>query len=64
MAKRLGGSYGKALIATTVDVRSSKDERNSIYLRMAKMKVGLIESKDFIKQNPSEVFARALRMTE
>lgn len=64
MAKRLGGSYGKALIATTVDVRSSKDERNSIYLRMEKMKVGLIESKDFIKQNPSEVFARALRMTE
>ena len=64
MAKRLGGNYGKALIATTVDVRSSKDERNSIYLRMAKMKVGLIESKDFIKQNPSEVFARALRMTE
>lgn len=64
MAKRLGGSYGKALIATTVDVRSGKDERNSIYLRMAKMKVGLIESKDFIKQNPSEVFARALRMTE
>lgn len=64
MAKRLGGSYGKALIATTVDVRSGKDERNSIYLRMAKMKVGLIESKDFIKQNPSEVFAKALRMTE
>lgn len=64
MAKRLGGSYGKSLIATTVDVRSGKDERNSIYLRMAKMKVGLIESKDFIKQNPSEVFARALRMTE
>lgn len=64
MAKRLGGSYGKSLIATTVDVRSGKDERNSIYLRMAKMKVGLIESRDFIKQNPSEVFARALRMTE
>lgn len=64
MAKRLGGNYGKALIATTVDVRSSKDERNSIYLRMAKMKVGLIESKDFIRQNSSDVFARALRMTE
>ncbi len=64
MAKRLGGNYGKAVIATTTDVRSSKDERNSIYLRMAKMKVGLIESKDFIRQNPSEVFARALRMTE
>jgi len=64
MAKRLGGNYGKALIATTVDVRSSKDERNSIYLRMAKMKVGLIESRDFIRQNPSEVFSRALRMTE
>ena len=64
MAKRLAGSYGRSLIATTVDVRSGKNERNSIYLRMEKMKVGLIESKDFIKQNPSEVFARALRMTE
>lgn len=64
MARRLGGNYAKSLIATTVDVRSSMDERNGIYLRMAKMKVGLIESKDFIKQNPSEVFARALRMTE
>ncbi|MBQ6811568.1 MAG: DUF1887 family protein, partial [Agathobacter sp.] len=56
MAKRLGGNLGRALIATTFDVRSGKDERNSIYLRMAKMKVGLIESKDFIRQNPSEVF--------
>ena len=64
MARRLGGNYAKSLIATTFDVRSSMDERNGIYLRMAKMKVGLIESRDFIKQNPSEVFARALRMTE
>lgn len=64
MARRLGGDYAKSLIATTVDVRSGKDERNGIYLRMAKMKVGLIESKDFITQNPSEVFAKALRMTE
>lgn len=64
MAKRLGGNYGKALIATTVDVRSRKEERNSIYLRMAKMKVGLIESRDFIRQTPSDVFAGALRMTE
>ena len=64
MAKRLGGMYGKAVIATTTDVRSGKEERNSIYLRMAKMKVGLIESKDFIRQNPSEVFSRALKMTE
>lgn len=64
MAKRLGGNYGRALIATTEDVRSGKDERNSIYLRMEKMKVGLIESRDFIRQNPSEVFSRALRMTE
>ena len=64
MAKRLSGNFGKALIATTSDVRSSKDERNSIYLRMEKMKVGLMESRDFIKQTPSEVFERALRMTE
>lgn len=64
MAKRLGGDYGTALIATTADVRSGKEERNSIYLRMAKMKVGLIESRDFIRQAPSDVFARAFRMTE
>jgi len=64
MAKRLGGNKAKSLIATTVDVRSSKDERNGIYLRMEKMKVGLIESKDFIRHNPSEVFSKALHMTE
>jgi len=64
MAKRLGGSYAKSLIATTVDVRSAKSEPGSMYMRMEKMKVGLIESKDFIKQAPSDVFAKALRMTE
>lgn len=64
MARRLGGDYAKSLIATTYDVRSGKDERNGIYLRMAKMKVGLIESRDFIKTTPSQVFADALRMTE
>lgn len=64
MARRLGGNYAKSLIATTFDIRKGQDERNGIYLRMEKMKVGLIESKDFVKQNPSEVFARALRMTE
>ena len=64
MAKRLGGSYAKCLVATTFDVRSGKDESTSIYMRMEKMKVGLIETKDFFKQNPSDVFAKALRMTE
>lgn len=64
MARRLGGNYAKSLIATTFDVRKGQDERNGIYLRMEKMKVGLIESKDFMNQKPSEVFAKALRMTE
>ncbi len=64
MARRLGGDYAKSLIATTSDVRSSKDERNGIYLRMTKMKVGLIESRDFINRSPADVFADALRMTE
>jgi hypothetical protein len=64
MAKRLGGSYGKSVIATTSDVRSTKEEQNSIYLRMTKMKVGLIEACDFSKNAPSEVFARVLQMTE
>lgn len=62
MSKRLAGCYGRSLIATTSDIRSGKNERNSIYLRMAKMKVGLIEAKDFIKKNASDVFANALRM--
>lgn len=64
MARRLGGDYAKSLIATTFQVRKGQDERNGIYLRMAKMKVGLIETRDFIRQTPSEVFAQALRMTE
>ncbi len=63
MARRLGGDYAKSLIATTVDVRKGQDERNGIYLRMAKMKVGLIEVRDFQNQTPRQVFDRALSMT-
>lgn len=64
MARRLGGDYAKSLIATTFNVRKGQDERNGIYLRMAKMKVGLIETRDFKDANVQDVFARALAMTE
>lgn len=64
MARRLGGDYAKSLIATTFNVRKGQDERNGIYLRMAKMKVGLIETRDFIDTNVQDVFARAIAMTE
>ena len=64
MARRLGGDYAKSLIATTFNVRKSMDERNGIYLRMAKMKVGLIETRDFKETNVQDVFARAIAMTE
>ena len=64
MARRLGGDYAKSLIATTFNVRKGMDERNGIYLRMAKMKVGLIETRDFIETEVQDVFARAIAMTE
>ena len=64
MAKRLGGTYAKSLIATTTDVRKGKEESNSIYMRMEKMKVGLIEVKDFANKDVSTVFKHALSMTE
>ena len=64
MARRLGGDYAKSLIATTFNVRKGQDERNGIYLRMAKMKVGLIETRDFKDQSVQGVFDRALGMTE
>ena len=64
MARRLGGDYAKSLIATTFNVRKGQDERNGIYLRMAKMKVGLIETRDFNDTNVRDVFARAMAMTE
>ena len=64
MAKRLSGNYGKSMIATTIDVRATKDIPNGMYLRMEKMKVGLIEAKDFHKKQAQDVFANALRMTE
>lgn len=64
MARRLGGDYAKSLIATTFNVRKGQDERNGIYLRMAKMKVGLIETRDFSDTNVRDVFARAMAMTE
>ena len=64
MAKRLSGNYGKSMIATTIDVRATKDIANGLYMRMEKMKVGLIEEKDFNKKSATDVFANALRMTE
>lgn len=64
MARRLGGDYAKSLIATTFNVRKGMDERNGIYLRMEKMKVGLIETRDFIETNVQDVFASAIAMTE
>ena len=64
MARRLGGDYAKSLIATTFNVRKGQDERNGIYIRMAKMKVGLIETRDFKDTNVQDVFARAMAMTE
>ena len=64
MARRLGGDYAKSLIATTFNVRKGQDERNGIYLRMAKMKVGLIETRDFKDTKVQDVFARAIAMTE
>ncbi len=64
MARRLSGTTGKAIIATTSNVRVNADNPNSVYCRMTKMRVGLIEHDDFQKRPPQDVFANALRMAE
>lgn len=64
MARRLSGNNGKSIIATTTPVRETSENPNSIYFRLGKMKVGLIEHTDFEKRPANEVFANALRMTE
>lgn len=64
LAKRLGGDYAKSFVATTDRLSEIKDEASGMYQRLVKMKVGLIEVNDFKKKKASDVFARALQMTE
>ena len=64
MARRLAGDYSKSLLATTDDVRASREKDNGIYLRMLKMKVGLIQNGDFDDKSAKDVFVNALKMTE
>lgn len=64
LARRLGGKQTRSMIATTYPVSQENNSKTSIYKRMEKMKVGLIESNQFQKTDLDKVFENALKMTE
>ena len=64
LATRLGGRQAKSIIATTSPVRADSANPTSIYNRLQKMKIGLIETADFARMPVQEVFAQALAMTK
>ena len=59
LAKRFGGDKAKAVLATTYPVRENGDARNSVYVRLKKFGIGLIEVKDFKKREAAEIFEEA-----
>ncbi len=61
LASRLGGKRARSVLATTYPVRDAGDANNSIYSRLKKFDVGLIETKDFKKKYADEVFEAAFR---
>lgn len=64
LAKRLGGDFARSLISTTDNIRSQAQDMEGMYQRLKKIKVGLIETRDFKGKSAQEVFERALQMTE
>jgi hypothetical protein len=56
LSKRLAGDRAKSVLATTFPVRETGDSLNSIYTRMKKFELGLIEASDFRKKLPNRVF--------
>ncbi len=64
LASRMGGSAAKACIATTAPLHKSAYHPNSMFNRIDKMHVGLIEAVDFQTQPPEEVFRKVLEVTE
>ena len=64
LAKRLGGEYARSMIATTDNIRAQAQNVDGMFQRLKKMKMGLIETRDFHGNTAQDVFAKALRMTE
>ncbi len=61
LARRLGGARARSALATTYAVRETGDSGNSIYARMQKFDVGLIEAKDIRRGDVQEVFSKAFK---
>ncbi|MBR6274464.1 MAG: DUF1887 family protein [Lachnospiraceae bacterium] len=64
LANRLGGSRARSVLATTYPVKDAGDAVNSIFSRLKKFDVGLIETKDFKKKKAADIFAEAFKSTK
>lgn len=61
LAQRLGGRRARSVLATTYPVKEAGEVGGSIYSRLKKFDVGLIEAKDLVKKDPAEVLKKAFR---
>ena len=64
LANRLGGARARSVLATTYPVKDAGDAVNSIFSRLKKFDVGLIETKDFKKKKAADIFAEAFKSTK
>lgn len=64
IAGKLADAGAKAVIATTFNVESTKDEQKDIYQRIRNMNVGLIETWQFGRRSAEDIFNKALQMAE
>lgn len=60
LSKRLGGEDAACILATTYPVKSTSDPSTSLYYRMKKLDVGLLEVRDFKKVSTNQAFEKAM----
>lgn len=64
MAKRLGGRDGVAMLATTYPVVATSEPSTSLFYRMQKMDVGLLEASDFRKMSANQAFEKGKKFSK
>lgn len=60
LSKRLGGESALGILATTYSVSKNNESGTSLYRRMKKLEIGLIEADGFRKKSSGEVFREAM----
>ncbi|MGN0165934.1 MAG: hypothetical protein ACI39R_07100 [Lachnospiraceae bacterium] len=64
LSKRLGGRDAISIIATTYPVSSNTGASTSLYYRMKKLNIGLLEAGMFRKMSPAQAFETAVEFCD